>query len=768
MERRFLTYLTLLLVLHFLNHSTLVIATAGKAVTCGEELIAVEPGFVKSPGFPRDYTPQSHCEWVVHAPEPGQRIIVNFNPHFDMEKHDCRFDYVELRDGENASSSLLGKFCGNIAPAPISSSGQNMFIKFVSDMDNQGAGFSLQYKPFKLGADECSKNFSALQGVIQSPNFPQKYPNFLDCTYIIHTSPQNEITLYFEHFSLESDATGREDRVDAGTAGSGATGRSLPRPCRFDRLEIWDGLPNVGLEVGRYCGSTSPPKLKSSTGVLSLVFHTDTAVAKEGFSANYTIHRKEVSETIMCDGALGLKSRWISDNQITASSQYYTGLWSPQLGRLQNPVNAWTPLQDSSKEWIQVDLGFPKIVTGVATQGAVSHESGTSYYVTNYRLEHSTSGEDWVSYREGRSIREFDGNSDGMTVVVNRLAEPLLARYVRLRPTRWREGIALRLEYYGCQLTDFPCSDLLGMISGRIPDTRISASSVQGVNWGPGSARLLNPRFAWSPRAHSASDQWLQVDLGSPWLLSGMLTQGAKGGNGHQQKLYVRRYRLLHSEDGLGWTPVRDHGHDEPKSFIGNFHPDKLELRRFEVVRARYVRLLPEKWSASGIALRLEMLGCSIAEPTTQPPTHGIQVVEQSSTAGNSGSSRTPTMTEPLLQSFGGNSIENELLLPEIPTDRDTWPSFDGGHYAMITAAPSPTAGSGLLSLDPILIAIIGLSALGILLGAACTGLLLYCSCVYARQPGSQRLAALERYNFELYDGKAKGKLNQQHTSSEA
>ncbi|KAL0201334.1 hypothetical protein M9458_004521, partial [Cirrhinus mrigala] len=50
--------------------------------------------------------------------------------------------------------------------------------------------------------------------------------------------------------------------------------------------------------------------------------------------------------------------------------------------------------------------------------------------------------------------------------------------------------------------------------------------------------------------------------------------------------------------------------------------------------------------------------------------------------------------------------------------------------------------GSMLKSLDPILITIIVMSAVGVLLGAVC-GVLFYCA----------NLSALENYNFELVDG---------------
>ncbi len=53
----------------------------------------------------------------------------------------------------------------------------------------------------------------------------------------------------------------------------------------------------VGPLIGRYCGTRVPPEIQSSTGILSLSFHTDMAVAKDGFSARYNMTHKEVSES---------------------------------------------------------------------------------------------------------------------------------------------------------------------------------------------------------------------------------------------------------------------------------------------------------------------------------------------------------------------------------------------------------------------------------------------------------------------------------------
>lgn len=76
--------------------------------------------------------------------------------------------------------------------------------------------------------------------------------------------------------------------------------------------------------------------------------------------------------------------------------------------------------------------------------------------------------------------------------------------------------------------------------------------------------------------------------------------------------------------------------------------------------------------------------------------------------------------------------------------------------------------GNMLNTLDPILITIIAMSALGVFLGAIC-GVVLYCACSHGSM-ADRNLSALENYNFELVDGVKlkKDKLNSQNSYTEA
>ncbi len=94
-----------------------------------------------------------------------------------------------------------------------------------------------------------------------------------------------------------------------------------------------------------------------------------------------------------------------------------------------------------------VDLGHVQNVTGIATQGRAHSDE----YVIEYRIQYGSNGKDWIDYKEiDGSPKLFLGNTDGDYVVRNTFDQPIIARWVRLNPTRWGDRISVRMELYGC------------------------------------------------------------------------------------------------------------------------------------------------------------------------------------------------------------------------------------------------------------------------------------------------------------------------------
>ena len=111
-----------------------------------------------------------------------------FFSEFDIEGSwdgNCAYDYLELRDGDDQNSTLIGRFCGDqsVAPDMITSTYNYLWIAFVTDGSVQNRGFVLNYTT----VDVCSGTGGILRdsaGIIQSPAHPQEYPHGVTCRFV--------------------------------------------------------------------------------------------------------------------------------------------------------------------------------------------------------------------------------------------------------------------------------------------------------------------------------------------------------------------------------------------------------------------------------------------------------------------------------------------------------------------------------------------------------------------------------------------------------
>uniref|UniRef100_A0A8D0HI73 F5/8 type C domain-containing protein n=1 Tax=Sphenodon punctatus TaxID=8508 RepID=A0A8D0HI73_SPHPU len=153
-----------------------------------------------------------------------------------------------------------------------------------------------------------------------------------------------------------------------------------------------------------------------------------------------------------CSMPLGMESKVISNQQITASS-YSDNIfttWTPSQARLnlQGRTNAWRPKANGQKEWLQVNFGKTMRVTGIITQGAKA--VFTNMYVKEFAVSSSLDGIHWTPVVQGGDEKIFHGNQDHVSPVVNAFDPPLFGQYMRIHPRRWQNHIALRMEFLGC------------------------------------------------------------------------------------------------------------------------------------------------------------------------------------------------------------------------------------------------------------------------------------------------------------------------------
>lgn len=113
-----------------------------------------------------------------------------------------------------------------------------------------------------------------------------------------------------------------------------------------------------------------------------------------------------------------------------------------------NGKNAWTASSSDFSQYLIIDLGQTMNITGIATQGRAHYNE----FVMEYGISYGTNGLDYADYKASDgNIKMFKGNQDGDIVKYNKFKIPIIAQWIRINPTRWRDRISLRVELYGCE-----------------------------------------------------------------------------------------------------------------------------------------------------------------------------------------------------------------------------------------------------------------------------------------------------------------------------
>uniref|UniRef100_A0AAX7TAX1 CUB and Sushi multiple domains 3a n=1 Tax=Astatotilapia calliptera TaxID=8154 RepID=A0AAX7TAX1_ASTCA len=212
-------------------------------------------GVILSPGWPGYYKDSLNCEWVIEA-EPGRAIKITF----DRFQTELGYDFLEIHDGPNLLSPLVGSFNGTQVPQFLFSSSNFLYLLFTTDNSRSNAGFRILYESvtvdsyscldpgipvngirygqdfsigstvsfgcdsgYRLSHEEplvCEKNHwwshplptcDALcggdvrgpWGTILSPGYPDSYPSSLNCTWTVEVSHGKGVQFQFSSFHLE-------------------------------------------------------------------------------------------------------------------------------------------------------------------------------------------------------------------------------------------------------------------------------------------------------------------------------------------------------------------------------------------------------------------------------------------------------------------------------------------------------------------------------------------------------------------------------------
>nr|XP_020642165.1 deleted in malignant brain tumors 1 protein-like [Pogona vitticeps] len=124
----------------------------------------------------------------------------------------------------------------------------------------------------------CGGYLGHPSGTLQSPLYPLNYPNNADCVWEIQVGGNTRVTLTIQNLILETC-----DRYRC--------------PCDF--VEIYDGPLHTSPLLGRVCYG-SYQTFTSTSNMMTVRFHSDSAITARGFFANYYTIPADQNTNLFC------------------------------------------------------------------------------------------------------------------------------------------------------------------------------------------------------------------------------------------------------------------------------------------------------------------------------------------------------------------------------------------------------------------------------------------------------------------------------------
>ncbi|GCB66969.1 hypothetical protein scyTo_0000663 [Scyliorhinus torazame] len=302
----------------------------GKGDGCGHMLLGPGSGTLTSRNYPGTYPNHTSCEWEIQVTE-GKKIFLKFG---DLDLQQCISDYLTIFKRTSSSVTEHGTYCGNLnsISREIHIDSNEIRIQFKSGSHISGRGFLLSYTtsnhPDLITCLDKGNHY-------KEPRFSKNCP--AGCKAVIG-EVSGDFSQGYRHTSALCKAA-----IHAGVILDELGGKI-------------DIVQHKGLS--RYEGILA-------NGVLS----------KDGSLSDKRI----VFSTNDCNQLLGMELGHIAEHQINATSFWqWTDengqviSWSPDKARLNVPGPGWAAAEGGSQQWLQIDLGERKYLTGIK-QKSIHH-----------------------------------------------------------------------------------------------------------------------------------------------------------------------------------------------------------------------------------------------------------------------------------------------------------------------------------------------------------------------------------------------------------
>ncbi|XP_043366808.1 discoidin, CUB and LCCL domain-containing protein 1 isoform X2 [Dermochelys coriacea] len=375
---------------------------------CGHMVVYQDSGTLASKNYPGTYPNYTVCEKKIQIPR-GKRLILKIGD-LDIESQKCESNYLTIL----SSSTIHGPYCGNMMPVPkeIILDTNEATIRFESGTHVSGRGFLLSYAS-------------------------SDHPDLITCLERANHHMKNEYRY--------CPAGCRDIAGDiSGNIVEGYRDTSL-----LCKSAIHSGV--VADELGGQINVIQQKGVSRYKGILA-----NGILSQDGSLSD----KRFVFTSNGCNKSLSLEDGFIPNSHITASSSWEETSeigesiqWSPDKAWLQVQGISWASNHSSHREWLEIDLGEKKRITGIRTTGSTILKF--NFYVKTFIMNYKNNNSKWRTYKGILSNEEkvFQGNSNYGDLVRNNFIPPIVARYVRIIPQTWHQRIALKVEMIGCRIT---------------------------------------------------------------------------------------------------------------------------------------------------------------------------------------------------------------------------------------------------------------------------------------------------------------------------
>ncbi|XP_074832690.1 discoidin, CUB and LCCL domain-containing protein 1-like isoform X2 [Carettochelys insculpta] len=378
---------------------------------CGHTVLTPHSGTLTSKNYPGTYPNHTACEWRIQADEGSSLFLAFGDVDIESSQH-CAASFLLLSSPSDGTS--LGPYCGISNPTSkvLVMNSSSVTIQFNSTTHRSGRGFLLSYAT----SQHPGRRYLAPTG------------DLISC--------------------LDKGTHYHQDQVSV----------FCPAGCKAIVGDIWGNTKQGYRDTSVLCKAAihAGVILDELGGQLTLSREKGITLYESAFANGLHSKRGSLSEKRLvfhkaCDTALEVagfnaSSSWL---EVNAIGQYKP--WTAERAAFSLPGNSWAADPSSETEWLEIDLGGRKNITGITTKGS---SDKYNYYVKSYRVFSSRDGKNWKAYRSGSAHEDtvFEGNADSLWEASNTFIPPILARYLRIVPQSWNQRIALKVALQGCQM----------------------------------------------------------------------------------------------------------------------------------------------------------------------------------------------------------------------------------------------------------------------------------------------------------------------------